>query len=197
MMSPLMRLVAAASLTCLIGGCALLGGGRTPPFLFTLTSEAPPAAPVRSAAAAETVTIEVPAISEELRTRRVPVQISPAVVQYVPDMHWVDLPNRLFQDLVEETVRRTTNRVVLAPGHAALGSGLVVAGDLRRFGYDAQTGMVVVQYDATLAIRGGTFVQSRRFEAAFPADGTAATVGPVLNQAANRVALEVAAWIGG
>jgi cholesterol transport system auxiliary component len=197
MMSPVLRL-AAASLAFLAAGCALLGGGgRPPPYLFTLTSEAPPASPVRSAAAGETVTIEVPVISQELRTRRVPVQVTPSVIQYVQDLQWVDYPHRLFQDLVEETVRRTTGRVVLDPSHATLGPGLVVAGELRRFGYDAQTGMVVVQYDAALATRGGTHVQSRRFEAAFPAEGTAATVGPVLNQAANRVAMEVAAWIGG
>ena len=30
-----------------------------------------------------------------------------------------------------------------------------------------------------------------------PADGTAASVGPALNRAANQVALDVAKWIGG
>ena len=30
-----------------------------------------------------------------------------------------------------------------------------------------------------------------------PADGTAATVGPALNAAANQVAADVAKWIGG
>ncbi|HUG46239.1 MAG TPA: ABC-type transport auxiliary lipoprotein family protein [Sphingomicrobium sp.] len=194
-MSPLVRLAAAASLALFASACSL--GGKVPAQLFTLTSEAPPAAPVRSAPTGETVTIEVPVTSEELRTRRVPVQISPSVVQYVKDLQWVDLPNRLFQDLVEETVRRRTGRVVLDPSHAGLDPGLMVAGDLRRFGYDAQTGMVVVQYDASLATRGGTHVQTRRFEASLPADGTAATVAPALNQAANLVALEVANWIGG
>jgi cholesterol transport system auxiliary component len=57
--------------------------------------------------------------------------------------------------------------------------------------------MVVVEYDASLATQGGTHVELRRFTASLPADGTAATVGPALNQAANQVALEVANWIGG
>ena len=43
----------------------------------------------------------------------------------------------------------------------------------------------------------GTRVETRRFEASVPADGTAATVGPALNAAANQVANEVAKWIGG
>ena len=40
-------------------------------------------------------------------------------------------------------------------------------------------------------------VETRRFEAREPADGTASTVGPALNTAANRVAGDVAQWIGG
>ena len=43
---------------------------------------------------------------------------------------------------------------------------------------------------------GGAGVETRRFSASAPADGTAATVGPALNRAANEVALEVARWIG-
>jgi cholesterol transport system auxiliary component len=44
---------------------------------------------------------------------------------------------------------------------------------------------------------GGTRVETRRFEARAPADGTASTVGPALNDAANQVAAQVAQWIGG
>ena len=60
----------------------------------------------------------------------------------------------------------------------------------------AASGSVVVRYDGTLASAGGTRVATRRFEASVPADGTAATVGPALNAAANQVAEQVAAWIG-
>ena len=52
--------------------------------------------------------------------------------------------------------------------------------------------MVIVRYDGALSTAGGTRVETRRFEARVPADGTAATVGPALNQAANQVAIEVA-----
>jgi cholesterol transport system auxiliary component len=199
-MRAFLRIGTLLALTAAVGGCTLgglLGGSRAPAVLFTLTSEAPPAAPARSAAVGETVTINLPIITEELRTVRVPVQISPTQVQYVQDLQWVETPNRLIQTLLEETVRRTTNRVVLDPNQSALDPGLIVTGELQRFGYDAMTGMVVVQYDASLATQGGTHVQTRRFEATLPADGTAATVAPALNQAANRVALEVARWIGG
>ena len=186
----------AAGLSACSLGSLLGGGGKPPPVLFTLTSQAPPAAPARSAAVGEAVTIQTPVIPKELRALRVPVMIAPTQVQYVTDLQWVDTPDKLFQSLLEETVRRTTSRVVLDPGQAALDPGLVVNGQLNRFGYDAQTGMVVVEYDASLATQGGTHVESRRFTDAQPADGTAATVAPALNNAANQVAMQVAQWIG-
>jgi cholesterol transport system auxiliary component len=56
---------------------------------------------------------------------------------------------------------------------------------------------VVVTYDAAMTKADGSAVQTRRFEARESADGTAATVAPALNRAANEVALQVAQWIGG
>ena len=197
-MKAFVRAGLTAAVAALVGGCALLGGGKAPPHLFDLTADATaPAAAPRSAAAGETVTIRVPTIARELRTTRVPVQVNPVVVEYVKDMNWVDTPDKLFQQLLEETVRATTGRVVLDPNQSALDPGLVVSGELQKFGYDAQQGTVIVEYDASLATQGGTHVQTRRFVAAVPADGTAATVGSSLNQAANQVAREVAAWIAG
>lgn len=193
--------IAPVALAVSVAGCSLgsiLGGGGKPPaVLYTLTSTAPPAAAFRSAPVGETVTIRTPAIPKELRTSRVPAVLGATQVQYVTDLQWVDTPDRLFQELLEETVRRTTSRVVLDPSQSTLDPGLVVTGELNRFGYDAQQGAVVVQYDASLATQNGTHVETRRFEASAPSDGTGATVAPALNQAANQVAQQVAQWIGG
>ena len=195
------RFIAPVALAALAGGCSLGsmlgGGGKAPAVLYTLTSFAPPAAPARSAPVGETVTIRTPAIPKELRTTRAPAVLGPTQVQYVTNLQWVDTPDRLFQDLLQETVRRTTSRVVLDPAQSALDPGLVVTGELNRFGYDAQQGAAVVQYDASLATQNGTHVETRRFEASVPADGTGATVAPALNEAANQVAQQVAQWIGG
>jgi cholesterol transport system auxiliary component len=177
---------------------ACLGGKKVPPQLLTLSSEAPaPASVTRSAAAGESVTIAVPVIPKELNTTRVPAQVGPTAVAYIKGLQWVETPDRLFQDLLSETLLRTSNRVVLDPKQSALDPGLVVNGTLSRFGYDAAEGAVLVRYDGALSTQGGTRVETRRFEARVPADGTAATVGPALNQAANQVAVEVARWIGG
>src|SRR5215207_6886033 len=117
-MSLLTRTVAPLALAAALGACSLgglLGGGaKTPPTLQTLTPEAPdPGAMTRTAAAGQSLTVAVPAVAKELRTTRVPVQVTPTDVQYVTNLQWVDTPDRLFQRLVAETVRRTTNRVVL------------------------------------------------------------------------------------
>jgi cholesterol transport system auxiliary component len=197
----LLKSVAAIALAAGTGACSLgglLGGAKPPTMLVTLTPVAPePAQISRTAAAGQAVTIATPATDKELSTVRIPVQVSPTDIQYVADLQLADVPAQLFGKLVAETVRRTTNRVVLDPGQTSLDPGLLVSGQLQRFGYDAATGQVIVQYDGSLSTAGADRVETRRFTASVPADGTAATVGPALNSAANQVALEVAKWIGG
>ena len=196
-----LRLAAPIALVFALSACSLsglMGGGKAPAMLLSLTPEAPlPEQIVRSANAGETVTIGVPVVAKELRAVRVPVQVSPTQVAYVTDLQWVDTPDRLFQDLLEETVRRTTGRVVLDPLQPSVDPGLVVTGQLQRFGYDAATGQVVVVYDASLSTSGGNRVEARRFTAGVPSDGSGPSVGPALNSAANQVAADVAKWIGG
>ncbi len=182
-----------------LSGCGgLLGGGKPPANLVTLTPEAAdPGQIARTAVAGQAVTIATPTVARELSTVRVPVQVSPTDVQYVANLQLVDTPAKLFGDLVAETVMRTTSRVVLDPGSTTLDPGLVVNGTLQRFGYDAASGQVIVTYDGSQSTAGGARVETRRFTATAPADGTAASVGPALNRAANQVALDVAKWIGG
>ena len=198
-MSRMLRVSAAVALTVGLSACmgGLLGGGaKAPPWLLTLTPQAPaPENIARTAGPGESVTIDTPVIPREVRTTRVPVHEGPIAIAYVQDLTWVDTPDRLFQDLLTETVTRMTNRVVLEPNQSTLDPGLTVSGNLTRFGYDAQEGMVVVRYDAAVSRSGGTAVTTRRFEAKQPADGTAATVGSAINTAANQVAMEVAQWV--
>jgi cholesterol transport system auxiliary component len=198
-MNVLSKVLVTSALAAALSGCmgSLLGGGKAPTTLYTLTAEAPDPGPMtRTVNAGQAVTIGVPLLSKELRGVRVPVQVGPTDVQYVADLQWVDTPDRLFQSLLEETLRRTTNRVVLDPRQAALDPGLQVTGELERFGYDASTQQATVVYDASLSTAGGTRTEARRFIASVPADGTARSVATGLNSAANQVATEVATWIG-
>ena len=198
-MSPMLRLAAPIALAISLTACAGLlgGGGKAPPWLLTLTPQAPaPDSIARTARAGEAVMIELPLVPKEIRTNRVPVHSGPIAIAYVQDLTWVDTPDKLFQDLLTETVTRVTNRVVLDPKQSSLDPGMTITGSLSRFGYDAQEGMVVVRYDAAKTRAGVNAVETRRFEARESADGTAASVAPAINAAANRVAIDVAQWVG-
>ena len=189
-------LLAIALMALPLAGC--FGGAKVPPVLLTLSPESAATTNVaRAANAGEAVTIDVPVVAKELRSVRVPAQAGPTAIAYIKDLQWVDTPDKLFQRLLAETVTRTTNRVVLDPDQSTLDPGLKVSGVLQRFGYDSAEGSVVVIYDGALSTGGGTRVETRRFEGRAPADGTAETVGPALNRAANQVAIEAARWIGG
>ena len=195
-MMRLTRPLAVAVLALSLAAC--FGGKKVPPTLLTLNSSAPlPASIARTAAAGEALTIDVPIIPKELNTTRIPALVGPTAVAYIEDLQWVESPDKLFQDLLQETVTRTTSRVVLDPRQSSLDPGVTLTGTLTRFGYDTATGAVVVRYDGTLASAGVASIATRRFEASVPADGTAASVGPALNAAANQVAAQVARWVGG
>jgi cholesterol transport system auxiliary component len=197
----MLRMVAPAAMALAVCGCSLSGllggGGKSPATLLTITPEAPATGEfTRAAAAGQAVTVNPPVIGKELRTVRIPVQVTPTDMQYVTDAQWVDTPDRLFANLLSETIRRRTNRVVLDPNLTGLDPGLIVAGQLQSFGFDASSGQAVVRFDGTLSTAGGTRVETRRFEATAPSDGTAASIGPALNRAANEVSYKVADWIG-
>ena len=188
------RLLLPAAAALALSAC--FGGSKPPATLLTLTPAAAPSTPAqRSVSAGQAVVIEVPVISKELRQVRVPVLEAPGRVTYIKDLQYVDTPDRLFQQLLSETVRRTTSRAVLDPRQTAVETGLQLTGTLQRFGYDVASAQVIVTYDAAASRPGASQLEIRRFEAAAPADGTAATVGPALNQAANAVAAQVAGWV--
>ncbi|MBW0144221.1 ABC-type transport auxiliary lipoprotein family protein [Sphingomicrobium clamense] len=185
-------LLAALSLS------ACLGGGRDlPPTLATLSSTAPePTSDARMAVRESTVTIALPTLPQAYDYDRIAVRVSDTSIAYVEDLVMVDKPDALFQQLLSETTHRLTGRVVVDPGQALLVPGTRVTGTLSRFDYDAQSGEVVVRYDAAIARGDGSSVESRRFEARTPANGTAGSVSQSLNVAANQVANDVATWIG-
>lgn len=188
-------LIVAAALP--LAAC-LSFGPKVPDTLLALRADASlPAGPARTARSGQTVVVGVPTATQELATTRVAVRSGATSVAYLKDAQWLDVPNRLFRELLGETISARTTRVVLDPRQAALAPGMRLGGRLSGFGLDAPSRSVIVTYDATLARGEGQPVEARRFEARVPvADETPATVGTALNQAANQVAGEVAEWIG-
>ncbi|WP_231729066.1 MULTISPECIES: ABC-type transport auxiliary lipoprotein family protein [unclassified Sphingopyxis] len=191
-------LLASVVAVCLTGCIGL--GGKTPPFLLTLDADAAPTSgEARTAAEAATLTILIPTAPQKLRTTRIPVQQDDSSVTYVKDAQWVEAPQRLFQRLVSETVAARTARVVLDEGQYLTAPGEQLAGQLMEFGIDARSNEAVVVYQAMLVSAGGKTVTQRRFEVREPlaAKIEAKPAGEALARAANKVAVDVAAWLGG
>ena len=191
------KLLLACSATLALAACF---GGHTPDQLLTLTpSEMRPAGAPRTAGEGQAITVTVPSLPQALRTTRIPVYVNETTIQYLTDAVWVEQPGALFARLLGETIAARTGRVVLDPSQYSHDPGTRITGTLLKFGVDPNQMQVVIVYDAALNRPGPSgAVVTNRFETRIPvADTAPATVAPALNQAANQLAVEVAAWIGG
>ncbi|OYY91649.1 MAG: ABC transporter [Sphingomonas sp. 28-66-16] len=173
-------------------------GAAPPPSLLTLTPAVSlPIGETTSSATAPTIAISVPSFPQALATTRVPVKTSETSIAYVKDAQWSEPPARLFARLLADTIAAKTGRVVLGGAQALGDQGARLSGELRNFGADEASGDAIVSYEAVLKRGDGDGFEKRRFEAREPTGAISATsVGPALNRAANRVAADVAAWIG-
>lgn len=183
----------------LLGGCVKIGaGGKPPAQLLSLTpATVLQASQARTAGGGQSIVIAVPAAPAAVMSNRVVVQDGPVSIAYVKDAVWVEPPARLFQRLLSETVAAKTGKVVIDPRQFAVAPGIRLTGQIKSFGMDARSGRAVIVYDAVVSRDGGKSVEARRFEASEPvAVVEAVPVGMALNAAANRIADEVAAWIG-
>jgi len=190
------KAVAAALIALPLAGCISFGP-KTPPFLMALTpAETLPADAVRKAGPGEAITVYTPSVPQSLLTVRVPVAAGANSVTYLKDAQWVEAPNRLFQQLLANTIAARTGKVVLNPRQSTIDPGQRLSGDLERFGLDVQAMKVVVTYDAIKQTRGAENIETRRFEATAPVSAAEAhAVAAALNVAANQVATQVADWI--
>ena len=184
----------AALLVVPLAGCVSFGG-KPPKQLLTLNAASTVAAGVtRTAASGQTVTILSPSAPAAIQAPRVPVYRGGIAIAYVKDAAWVESPVRLFQRLLSETVAAKTGKIVLDLRQYTTDPGLRVQGNLMMFGIDEGRGEAVVTYDAVIVREKG--LDSRRFEARVKiGEIDAMTVGPALNEAANKVAADVADWV--
>lgn len=195
-------LLAALSL----GGCIKFGA-EPPPSLLKLEADAAmPTGQTVSSATARSIIIAVPTVPQELAVTRVPVRSGDTAVAYLKDAQWVEAPNRMFARLLGDTIAVRTGRVVLGLRQSLSDPGARLSGELRQFGIDADSNEAVVIYDATLVrdrpaaadgVRPALTFEKRRFEARIAlAEIAPAAAGSALNDAANRVASDVADWVG-
>ena len=189
----------------LLAGCGPLVqiGGNAPPAasLLTLSATTPPAPYAGPAPASGTVGVEIPAVPLTLQTLRLPVTNNATEVTYLVGASWAEQPNRQFQRLLSDTLA-AKGVPVIDTRQARTPAVRSLTGTLRSFGLDVSdpaAPVVRVRYDAQLAgSRTAKDVMLRRFDAEEPvAAQTPVAVAAALNRAANRLAVEVAAWVSG
>lgn len=190
------RLCLAGALSTSLAACVSFGG-KAPPSLLVLTStQSVASGTVRSANANEALVVLLPEATRKLDNNRVPVQADSTSIAYLKDAYWADKPARLMQALLIETISAKSSKLVLSQVDAGGKAGTFLSGSLLEFGIDATTNEAVVVYDAVRLVRGQA-VEKRRFEARNAVTEVEANAaGVALNQAANRVAGQVADWIG-
>ncbi len=191
-----LRPLIALSLAVALSGCISFGG-KPPKHLLSLTAEKRVAAGAATSAATGTsITVLDPETPKKLDTVRIPVQVDDTSVAYVTKTQWVDTPRHLFQKLLSETISAGGSVLVLDPGQYSVSPGKRLLGEIVDFGVDARSRNAVVTFDAILSDPSGQTLSKKRFSASVPvSDIDADTIGVPLNQAANKVAGEVAAWV--
>ncbi|MFM5886151.1 MAG: ABC-type transport auxiliary lipoprotein family protein [Novosphingobium sp.] len=198
MIKPMLLRAAVLAPLVLLSGCLGLGGGKPPPTLLRLNPAA--SAPVGVAVSgtpANALSIAEPEVDKQLAAMRVPVRVSDTDIAYLQNAQWVERPARQFRSLLAETIRAGAKGLVFEDDQPVPASGRRLGGKLLEMGYDARTSSVVVRYDALLSGPRDA-VTVRRFEARVSGvQAKPAAVGRALNEAANTVAAEVAAWVVG
>ena len=188
-------LVAVATLP--LSGCISFGA-KPPPRLMALTATTPLAAgPAMTTGDQKAVQIARLSAIPALGTQRVLVTDGPTAIAYLKGGLWSAAPADLFRGLLAETITVRTGRVVTEPRLLQIQPNPRRAGQVSAFGLDGPGNAVTVTFDATLSHEGSDQIQSRRFSARMPVSSQQPeAVAAALNQAANRVAGEVADWIG-
>jgi cholesterol transport system auxiliary component len=195
MKSPKIGRATGLFLGLLLSGCVSLGGKAPPSLLVLSADKAVSSGSVRSGTATESVVVLIPDVPRKIDTNRVPVQVDANQIAYLKDAFWADKPARLMQQLLIETIRAQSKRLVLSEVDAGGKAERTVSGTLMEFGIDASRLEAVVVFDAVKLVR-GKIVETKRFEARKPVNEVAAApAGAALNQAANQVASEIATWI--
>jgi cholesterol transport system auxiliary component len=196
MLKAAVRSIAVLGIALMLQSCVNFGGKAPPPSMLALTPDKTVAKGAgKSAMQADALVVIMPDAPRKLDTNRLPVQVDASNIAYLKDALWVDKPARLIQQLLMEVISASNERLVLSESDAGGRAADMLAGSLQEFGLDAQGSEAVVIYDA-VRIRGGKPVEKMRFEAREPvSEMLPGPAGNALNDAANKVAADVAAWL--
>ena len=190
------KLAGLAGLSLALASCVSFGAKAPPTLLILTASSSVQSGAAQSGSPANALIILQPEVPQKINTNRVPVQIDDSNIAYLKDALWADKPARMMQNLLMETISAKTGRLVLNEVDAGGKAQQFLSGSLMEFGINSSAMEAVVVYDAVKMVR-GKVVEKKRFEAR----ETVTTIEPgpsgaALNRAANKIAQEMAAWVG-
>lgn len=199
-------LIAAMLASLSLAACVSLGGDA-PEKLITLTADAPlqlgtdsrqsggNSGVVNEGTLADAIAIQVPNAPQRLNVNRVPVRVNASSLAYLADAFWVEKPNKLFQRVLEETIRAKGGRLVVSGGDAQYAAATQLSGELSAMDYDVTASSVTVRFDAMLEKPDGRILTKRFENVQIGVLPEVDFVAPAMNKAANAVAAEVADWV--
>lgn len=190
------RNLALLAVLALLAGCISFGN-KAPKQMIGLSAQATaPAGPLAEGRPGETLIVLDPQTEQRLDVQRVAVQVSDTDIAYLKGVVWVERPARLFRHLLAETIRARGKHLVLEASDQSPGGNLSLSGRLVDMGYDARNRSAVVRFDA-MRVNAQGVIEAERFEAVEPGvSHDSDAIAAALNRAANRVAAQVADWVG-
>jgi cholesterol transport system auxiliary component len=189
------KILPAMAVALLLSSCVSFGAKAPPSLLILTAADTVTAGTAKTGEASEALVVLLPSVPRKLDTNRVPVQIDESSIAYLKDAVWADKPARLMQLLLTETIAAKNGSLVLNEVDASGKAQNYLSGSLIEFGIDASRNEAVVVYDAVKLVRGKA-VQKRRFEVRQAVSAVdPKQTGSALNQAANEVSRQVAAWL--
>jgi cholesterol transport system auxiliary component len=185
-------------LTCLLAGCSILGGSKTPSTIYA------PDPRVQADPAWPSVTWQLslvpPTSSRMVDSQRIAVRPTPGEIQVYKGAVWAKTPS----EQVTDTVLRALEDSGKIPAVARQGSGVAadykVVMDMRRFEADyagAAVPSATIEVNAKLLhAPDQDIVASHTFLQAVPAVGTdVASVAQAFDQALGTIGRDMAGWI--
>lgn len=191
--------VAAALMISACGPIVQIGA-KTPPAqsLLLIEADTTTAPQLQDTVKGTTLAVELPQLPSTLQTLRLAVRTSDNEIQYLPAASWAEIPSRLVQRLISDTLGNS-GIVIIDRSQASARADVALSGTLREFALDVRNpsgSSVVVRFDAQLT-RTGTPrpIAIRRFDASEPVRSEAPVdVAAALSRATNRLAAELSIW---
>jgi cholesterol transport system auxiliary component len=186
----------AVSLSILLSGCALLGGGSTPLDTYALTA---PAAGDGRGRSNRQILIAEPSALKALDGQNIVISPAPGNIQYLKGAQWADRLPRVIQARLAETFQRSGEfRGVGKPGEG-LAIDYQVIVEIRAFEarVDGNARGEVELFVRLLNDRNGVVRAEKTFTAIAPVtgEGNDAYVG-ALDAAFGQAAVEIVDWTG-